>query len=1274
MLRKLLKILLIIISSIIGLVVLLFILVWLGMLNGIIVNTIEKQAAKNLTGELTIGSLKGTLLSDFSITDITITTESDTVLYTGEIQIDYDLFPLLRKEIRLNRVLIRNVEASLIQDNDSVWNFMKLMKEKSPEPDTSSTEFTWKILVNEFTFERFSADISSIDTSGMIPEHIEAGLKIRATYSGDTIIARLDSLKIITLGPDFQIADLSGRFSKQGDLLKWDDVELHLENSFLLSEGSYSPVSNGQVDAEIDIMPFSFDDLKTFLPDLQFYGTPDIKISLIGDKSEYQLTGNIDEDEQNISFSGSLTDLTTNPGYFLRLNMSNLDGSHWTGNDKIKTSISGNLEIEGTGFQPENNDMRLKAGFGNIRYNEYSLNNLIINAEKKKDFIAGNLSSSTFAGDISLRFDLSDVFGVPLYDLLLNYRNVDIGNLTGIDSVSSDLNGKLQISGRGIEPGSLVTSVVMKSDSSTVAGEPLGDFMLEADYEQGIYDFRLAGFGLPYFILDAEGSGDIEDTSLINFSFEPVDPGRLAQIFGMPSLSASGRITGRISGKPDALTVNSEIELDSIVYDTIMITGIRSEAAINMVDKILSGRLQLNSGKITAGSLSLQSAEIEGKYSANNIEAGINLVVTDSLQASFLGSVEGFENPLIRIKHLGINYTDSEWSTPGDSAYIRLNEEAVTINGFTLSSGDQSISVNGQFAFRGSEDISAEISNLQLQSLPLDEFLPYEVTGGLSLNVEMKGTAEQPVLNSRIWMDEVDVNGLIIDSIRTRVSYENDLLKVSGNITSGLYESVELLLDVPVHLTFTDSIQPLKEDNRFAGSLYIDSLDLKEISGFFPVKNMSAEGFADVNVEVGNTMNDPLIAGSIGLRDGRFINTQYGAEYDDIQFFASIDSSTVGLDTLSLKTKKGYLALSGYVSLQNTDSMELNDLSLRLKSDNFQAVESQGIELNFDSDLDISGTLGKPGFKGGLSINSSKINIDYFNEFFSQKTDEPDLPLLIQAIRDTVQISENADTTESPGFSGTAFYKSLEGEALVEIPGNTWITGKDMNFELNGSVRAVKASEDIRLFGELNIRRGYYKIYGRNFDFERGKITFTGAAGFNPDVDFEIIYSFRDIEKELRDLKLLITGKLMQPDLNFMLDDEAVEEKDAISYIVFGKSVNELGDGERDKLSGQDIAMGAAVTQLSSVLKGVLQESAGVDVFEVTGGEDWKSGSVTIGKYITNNLFLSYDRSFDFNKQSKTANTERIMLEYQLFRRLLLKATNQEVNSGFDLIWRKTWR
>ncbi|HEX2968342.1 MAG TPA: translocation/assembly module TamB domain-containing protein [Bacteroidales bacterium] len=1275
MLKKIFKILLIVLGSIAGLILLIIVMISSGALNGMLTQTIEKEADKNINGELLIGSIKGNLLSDFTIHDILLTSDYDTLFYCREANIKYALIPLLRSVIRIDLVKIAGVKANLVQDADSTWNFSRLLKEDPEKTDTTSGEFNWKISLNRFSAGNMSVRISTPDTAGMIPGHIDATLRISAFLSGDTIKANLDSLQLITSEPDFVLTNLSGIFSKEGNSFKWENVTVQIDSSFIMSDGHYLQSEDGALQADVSFNPLDFNDFKEFIQGMKLQGNPDIELKVSGNESDYIIEGSVSEGNQHAGISGDLRNYRNDPQYNVTINVENIDVSYWTGNDSMKTNITGNFKIGGQGFDFNVNNITIDAELENLKFKDYSAANLNMHAEKKGDSLNGTLDAATFAGNVSLTYDLASIFTDPSYDILCDYNGVDISKITGKDSVYSDLNGNLHLNGRGITPEDIDATLSLLSHDSHLAGELLGNFELDAGYKRGNYNIDLKGFGKPYFSLDASGSGNVKTSNIIDFTFEPVELSHLAAIMGLPPLSVAGKITGNISGNADSLSMIAEMVLDSIVYDTIRVNNIRSEASATLQKKDISGKVDLSTGTVRAGEYGLKSAEISGEYTGNTISTDITLNVTDSLQASFTGSAEGAENPLIRIRNLGVTFGNLQWSTWHDSATVQMNKDSITISSFGMSSGDQNLTIDGSFAFQGDENIELNLNKIDLGSLPLEMFLPYPVSGFLTSSLKLTGTASEPVISSYINIDRIDINGFPVDSINTAISYRDSLLHLSGRVLTGLYESVGIKLDTPVKLAFNDSIYVLKDSPVLSGSVKIDSLDLSKISAFIPVKGISAKGYSDVNLEVRNTINDPVISGSLRLENGSFTDDKYGIKYNDIQLIASIDSSTLGLDTLRFKTGKGNLAMNGFVSLENTDSLSKNDFSLKLKAKDFQAVESPGMELNFNSDIDLSGTLGNPGFKGSLGVNRSKINIDYFNEALSKKTDKPDLPLLIQAINDTLELPVVADTAKKQqSFTGTDFYKSLEGELTLDIPGNTWITGKDMNFELNGSIRAVKAAENISLFGDLNVKRGYYKIYGRSFDFESGKITFTGSSEFNPDVDFVIVYSFRDIEKELRKLKLLITGKLMKPDLRFTLDDNPVEEKDAISYIVFGKSVNQLGEGEREKFSGQDVALGAAVTQLSSALKGVLQESAGIDVFEVTGGENWKSGSVTIGKYITNNLFLSYDRSFDFNKQSKTANTEKIMLEYQILRNLILKATNQEINSGFDLIFRKTWR
>jgi translocation and assembly module TamB len=1270
------KIIKIVLSLIGSLLLLLGILVFLaasGTFNNAIAGLIETQVSRNLNGRLVIGSIEGQPVSDFSVKDISVLLDTDTLVHLGEIKIDYRPGALFRKEIIIDKLHIADLRAALEQDRDSVWNFMKLT-DPSEQTDTTESEFRWKIMVNDLRIDRMRAAVNSIDTASLIPGNVAADLRMHLSYSQDTINATVSSFRAATINPGFGVESFTGVFEKNGDLLVWKNVVIDLPHSLLLTDGNYDLGESGAADVRVGLNPVDFSDIRVFIPDLGFYGAPEISIVARGDKSEYDFEIGIIEQTQRINISGRLKDYTGNPGYQVDLSADNLDFSQWTNNPEFRTNISARIEVSGKGFDIRENDLDVSGTIGGISYGEYKADEIILKASKRNSGVRGTLKAATLIAGIDLEYDVKDLFGKPVYDLLLDYNNLNINNIPGMDSLETSLNGSLRVAGTGTSKETLTAGIELRSDSSAILGQVMEEFEINGRFDKGDYSIDITGMGRPYFIFSAGGGGNIDSGHDLDFEFEPLEPDTLLKLFGLPDAGFEGRITGNVNGTVDSLHLKANASMSNFVLDSISVAGLNTNLDITLSGKKYSGEISLNSEGIGFGAITMKSADIDGLFTDNNVSAAILVNYNDSLTASFTGAVEGFENPVIRVQHLGINYNEAEWNTGHDSAYIVLNKESIAVNSFNLNSGEQDINIHGQFAFNGKEDVTATVSNLDLQALPLYLFLPYNPEGYVTLGIELQGTSAAPVIKGYINADEIEILGLRIDSIRSDLNYSNKLLSYAGIIDPDTYEPLEISLELPVSISLSDSIFVLRDQPGFNASVKFDSLDLEKVFDLVSIENTSVSGFGSADIKAGNTIAQPSISGLVRITGAAIENTTYGADYKNVLFTGRIDSSRITIEELSARTRKGRLSIGGFLEISNTDSLELNTINMTMKASGFQALKSNAIELNFDSDISLEGLFGNPVFGGTLGINSSRVNVDYLGEMLSQRTDDPNPPLLIEALRDTLQVPAVADTTARSSFTGNVFYKNLNGELVTDIPGNMWITGKDMNFELEGTLRAIKTSDVLNLFGDLNVKRGYYRLYGRTFDFDKGEIHFTGGSDFNPEVDFDIVYRFRDIEKEMRELTLLVKGKVMQPSLEFRLDDEPLEEKDAISYIVFGKSVNELGEGERSKLSGQDIAMGAALTQLSGALKGVLQESAGIDVFEVAGGEDWRSGSVTIGKYITNNLFLSYDRSFDFNKQTRNADTEKIMLEYQFFRNLVLKATNQEVNSGFDLIFKKNWK
>ncbi len=142
--------------------------------------------------------------------------------------------------------------------------------------------------------------------------------------------------------------------------------------------------------------------------------------------------------------------------------------------------------------------------------------------------------------------------------------------------------------------------------------------------------------------------------------------------------------------------------------------------------------------------------------------------------------------------------------------------------------------------------------------------------------------------------------------------------------------------------------------------------------------------------------------------------------------------------------------------------------------------------------------------------------------------------------------------------------------------------------------------------------------------------------------------------------------------MRFSLDEAEISEGDAASYIVFGRSLDELTQGQRSSVAGSSSAGGMAGSAAAQLLAGQLAQALGnkfnLDVIEVKAEGDLQSAAVVIGKYLTPDLFMSYERSFG-STSDNDLEPETVTLEYQLTRLIYLQLTEGDPKeAGFDII------
>ena len=112
----------------------------------------------------------------------------------------------------------------------------------------------------------------------------------------------------------------------------------------------------------------------------------------------------------------------------------------------------------------------------------------------------------------------------------------------------------------------------------------------------------------------------------------------------------------------------------------------------------------------------------------------------------------------------------------------------------------------------------------------------------------------------------------------------------------------------------------------------------------------------------------------------------------------------------------------------------------------------------------------------------------------------------------------------------------------------------------------------------------------------------------------------------------------------------------------------------QSELAGSGLENTAAMGLVSNYLSDRVSRSVGddlkLDVIEVNATDNWKSANFIIGKYITNDLFVTYKREFGQTHDNDIA-PETITLEYEIWKQIYLQLIQGHPReSGVDLFFK----
>jgi len=865
---------------------------------------------------------------------------------------------------------------------------------------------------------------------------------------------------------------------------------------------------------------------------------------------------------------------------------------------------------------------------------------------------------------------VADVARERRFEASVETRELDLAAITGRDSLQSRLNLAATAHGNDLGRRLMEASIEMRMPPSAIHKFEIDTVFADVEYGADRVLIRRFHGRSAAGTLGASGEVGLAGPSSLSYVLELGSLAGLRGVIPADTLRGSGTIEGAVSGRIDSLSAAGRFSLAGIAYNAQRADSAGGDFSILYGRSGISGSGSATLSGVAAGGDSVASISAALSYAGKTLDLTTDVVYRDRIGAHAEAGVALSDEPVIVLRAIRLDLPGRSWSGGSPGTVIRIEGDKYRIEGFSLSSpgegavGERSVSVDGTFSRDGEEDLRVRLSGLDVASITKSLKAPLSAEGSLSAEAELKGTAREPRLEGKI-----EVVGLLAPpfkckSVSAGFGYQERRFTVNGFIEAVKGSRVTFEGFVPLVLSFEKNGSALLKNEPW---------DLTVKGRAIPVGSFSASsaevppvrGYIDLEVRGSNTFADPEFTGTCSIREGAFAVPSAGIDCRHFALGVSFGKGAVTIDSLRADIGEGFVAASGSAAFDGRAvSGKLTGMRFDLAARNLYLTSRKKFEILFSGDLKVEGAEKESSISGAFTIEKSRFSLSSLTVRGPAGGSEAP-PLLVAALKqpepDSVPAPPKPKRTSTMKRLGEiGFVNRMQGSVRISIPSGTWLRSPEMSIEIGWDLDIVKSGTRLEFFGPIQILRGQYTLYGKRFQITQGTLTFKGGEKINPDVSVSAGYVFRTTDGDKKTVTAVVTGEARSPAVRFTLDGKDITETDAVSYITTGRSMDDMAQSggasssASGGSSGTELAASAAAGMLAGQLAYTLGGATSLDVLDIDTQNSWQSATVTVGKYLSPDLFVSYEAGigkFDEEEIDPSA----VSLEYRFSRLLYLQ-------------------
>ena len=1239
---------------------------------GLMIDMVENYSPRMINGTICLGEISGSLLGDIIMRNVVLKQEGDTVLQVDEIAVFFRLMPLLQGRIEVDSLRIN--QGHLLVKNDSLLglNWSRLLKPSHSDAPAKPSSIS--LIIHRMAIGPFQLILDGF--APPLPSRVD-GLRLysRLMVRGDDIMFTLDSLSAAPncSWPFLKRLAFNFHYSPQGIALS--DMQVSTLRNELSAVGNYTSDSSfvGQLAWEkphVKEFDFLFPDLTvsgvdsfSFKIDNQF-GILTIESAVAKEKEILKLSGRIEAFERVFSDSLAITP------FHLSCFFQNVRPHGWFPALPEQLLLNGVLSAQGEQLTLNDRTIQFKGSLDGSSWRNIHPERFDIDASISEQLASAKVNfhwkQQAFSGLLSVKNWLK----VPRFDVGVRFSDVDLSKWPGTLPIVAE-SGEVRLSGTGSDLLHLNAKGQMTINELSLYQIPIDSLRVDGNIGHGVAsidtmllmmnDDQMSAVGT-YHLKDEVLNGRL-NANILDFKFShPLVPVSIEVNDAQLDLEMDGRL--------DSLRLQAYLVANGLMVDSVFAEKLLVDINGQWIDDAPVANITGSVNGLVLSDYRANKIDVEGRYQKDKASVDVKALLQDSVQLALTSDIWPADTTKMSFSRLHIGFGDADIEN-ADTLQFRWIGSCLWVDKFALmqrQNSDARVVMNGVIDALDSSNLVVTVDKLNSKSFA--PFVNFEMPKAIccaALHLTGSPNAHHITLSTQF--DSIRYNGIFIHRVMQSGVITNQALDLETGILNQAGDRLSVVLHSRHNLRQDSMRFTMMQNPTLTLESSADNLMLRSVvpaTSGYQVSN----GLLSYHLLLSGDPTNPNVDGFARIRDAAFRIPSAGVDFSRLNTDIRASGATITVDSLSVGSGKGLLKIAGALSFVGGVLSPVKSFDMALKANDFRISRRNYYDFTFDADGSVSTIEQNPVFKGRIEVDHAQLNMDRLMSTSGTSTYNDDA-LLVTTLKNMKEVTVNKPLEGSESIAPTDVsmlkLETVKGRLKLVIPRNTWLKGDNMGIELMGDLDIVKEGDEFEFFGNMNVNRGFYTLYGRKLNIVKGDMVFQGGSSIDPSLNLQAQYVFRTADRQKKILEATVGGKLSQPEINFELDGASISQGDAVGYLVFGKPFSELGVSNQQAV-GQANAGDAFSGMLTNQLTKILVKELNLDVLEIDASENWENASFVVGKYITSNLFVIYQRAFGKASENDIA-PESVTLEYELNRHLFFRIeSGEEKSSGMDVI------